>query len=352
MRILFFINHLADGGAERVAATLLDHLCENHDVELVLFSDKQASYNINPRIPTQKIIVSGNNKIIKVIRRVSKIRELIKETNPDLIISFMVDLNMQVLLANCLTSNKLIISEQTTIQRRQTISRKFTRHFLYKIASKVVFASKSDCDYAKWLRNKTFIFNPLSHDIIKGDFQRENTIVAISSQHRWQVKGFDLLIEAWAKIAQSHSTWNLQFIGLNNDNYISNLVKSLGLEKRVDFLGWYDDIDKVLQTKSICVLSSRHEGFPCSLLEAMSQGCACVAFDCKTGPNEIICDGKSGLLARNGNIDDLANKLEMLINDEQLRLRLAAGAIKEVKRFDKNVFFAQWNKLIEEVTER
>ena len=350
MKILFFINHLADGGAERVAATLLNHLCENHEVEIVLFSEKKTSFNIPPQIPIQKIIVSGNNKIIKVIRRISRIRKLIKETNPDLIISFMVDLSMQVLLANFLTSNKLIVSEHITIQTPQLLHRKLTRHILYHFASEIVFISKSDYNYAKWIRKKTFIYNPLCYPITSNS-HKEKYIVAVGPQKRWDAKGFDLLIKIWSKIAPLHPEWKLQFIGANNDNYISNLAKLYGLEERVDFLGWTDEIDKVLQTKSIYVLSSRREGFPCSLIEAMSQGCACLAFDCKTGPNEIITDCESGLLARNGDIDDFANKLEILINDEQLRHRLSAGAIEEVKRFDKNVFFAEWDKLIEEVAE-
>ena len=350
MRFLFFINHLADGGAERVAATLLNHLCEKHEVGLVLFSEKQASFNINPQIPTQKIIVSGNNKIIKVIRRTSRIRKLIKEIKPDLIITFMVDLSMQVLLANCLTSNKLIVSEHITIQAPQSLHRKLTRHILYRFASRIVFISESDYNYAKWISRKTFIYNPLCYPITSNS-HKEKYIVAVGRQKRWNAKGFDMLIQMWSKIAPLHPDWELQFIGANNDNYISVLAKSSGLEERIEFLGWTDEIDKALQTKSIYVLSSRREGFPCSLIEAMSQGCACLAFNCKTGPNEIITDGKSGLLARNGDIDDLANKLEMLINDEQLRLRLSAGAIEEVKRFDKNVFFAEWDKLIEEVAE-
>ena len=124
------------------------------------------------------------------------------------------------------------------------------------------------------------------------------------------------------------------------------MVKEFNLENQVDFLGWTNEIDAVLQTKSIYVLSSRREGFPCSLIEAMSQGCACVAFDCKTGPNEIITDGKSGLLARDGDIDDLATKLQLLIEDENLRQRLSAGAVEDVKQFDKELIMKQWNELI------
>ena len=264
----------------------------------------------------------------------------------------MVELSIFVLLANFFTRKKLIVSEQTSIQAKHPMRDRFTRSILYRFASKVVFVSESDCNYAKWLKNKTFIYNPLSCGIIDEQPQREKTIVAISSQRRWHVKGFDLLIQAWSIIAQTHPDWKLQFVGANNDNYISDLTKSYGIESQVDFLGWSDEIDKVLQTKSIYVLSSRREGFPCSLLEAMSQGCACVAFDCKTGPNEIITDGKSGLLAHNGDVNDLATKLQLLIEDEKLRQRLSVGAVEGVMRFDKELIMKQWNELIEEVTQR
>ena len=82
----------------------------------------------------------------------------------------------------------------------------------------------------------------------------------------------------------------------------------------------------------------------------MSKGCACVAFDCKTGPNEIIVDGESGLLARNGDVDDLADKLQQLIEDENLRHKLSNEATEKAKKFDKDTFFAKWDSLIDEVT--
>ena len=263
----------------------------------------------------------------------------------------MVELNEYVVLSNFFTRKKLILSEQTSIQAKQKLSRIIARHFLYRFATKVVFVSESDCKYAKWLKNRTFIYNPLSCEINDKQTQRNKTIAAISSQRRWHVKGFDLLIQAWAKIAQSHPDWKLQFIGATDGHHISEMVKSYKLDKQVNFLGWTNEIDKTLQTKSIFVLSSRREGFPCCLLEAMSQGCACVAFDCKTGPNEIITNGKSGLLARNGDVDDLAAKLQLLIEDDEQRQRLSDGAVEEVKRFDKELIMKQWDELIENVTQ-
>ena len=346
MKILVFISKLYGGGAERVASILLNHLCQNHDVTVALFNTEEKPYHINGRI---SILDLSKGKRIQPyqLNRIVKCRKAIKRSHPDLIISFLVGLNRFVVPANIFTQKKLILSEHTSIQAKQPIWQWLTRHILYRLSTKVVLLSRSDYNYAKWLKNKTFIYNPLSCHIINKHSQRGKTIVAIGSQRRWQVKGFDILIQAWAKIAPVHPDWKLQFVGANDDNYINDLIKSCGLENQIDFLGWTDEIDKILQNKSIYVLSSRREGFPCSLIEAMSQGCACVAFDCKTGPNEIITDGKSGLLARDGDVDDLAEKLRLLIEDEKLRQRLSTNAAEEVKRFDKELIMKQWNKLIQ-----
>lgn len=347
MKIILFVDKLYGGGGERVASILLNHLCKEHNVSAIVFNDKLPTYPLNPQIHINKISIVGKRRFMHPIERIVKIRKAIKENKPDLVISFMVGLNMYVLFTNLFTRKKLILSEQTSIQTKQKLSRIITRHILYRLASKVVFVSESDCKYAIWLKNRTFIYNPLSCSSYSNNLERENTIVAISSQRRWHVKGFDMLIDAWRKIALSHPNWNLQFIGATDGTHICEMVKAYGLEDRVDFLGWSDEIDKTLQTKSIFVLSSRREGFPCCLLEAMSQGCACVAFDCKTGPNEIITDGENGLLARNCDVNDLAAKLELLIENESLRQQLALAATESVRRFEKGKVMQQWDELIQ-----
>lgn len=347
MKILLFISKLYGGGAERVATVLLNHLCENHDVTVAIFKPSMNTYPIDNRI---KILNLSEGKRIRPyqIDRIIKCRKAIKKINPDLTMSFLVGMNRFVLIANSFMHKKLILSEQTSIQAKGKPCEWLARHFLYRFASKTVFVSESDCQYAKWLKNKTFIHNPLSCNINSNSGTwREKAVVAIGSQRRWHVKGFDLLIKAWAKISPSHPDWKLQFIGATDDKKISEMAKAYGVEKNVEFLGWTDNIDKMLQTKSIYVLSSRREGFPCSLLEAMSQGCACVAFNCKTGPNEIISDNISGLLVRNGDIDHLATKLEQLLNDEHLRLSLSKNATEEVKRFVTSKIMKQWDELIQ-----
>ena len=350
MKILLFVDKLFGGGAERVASILLNHLCEKHNVTAVIFNDKRPPYPLNAKIKIQKITIDGKFRILHPVERINKIRETIRDVAPDLIISFLVEVNNYILLSNVFPRIKIIVSERTTIQRRQPLRIAILRRFLYNMANTVVLTSCDDYNNSKWLKNKIAIYNPAIFESFSKFDNREKTIIAVGAPKRWHIKGFDLLIQAWAKIAKSHPDWKLQFIGANDNNHISDLAKSFKIEKQVEFLDWVKEIDHVLQTKSIYVLSSRNEGFPNSLIEAMSQGCACVAFDCKTGPNEIITDGKSGLLACNGDVDDLATKLQLLIEDENLRQRLSAGAIEEAKRFDKELIMKQWDELIEEVT--
>lgn len=346
MNILLFVDKLFGGGAERIASILLNHLCENHNVTAVIFNDKQPTYPLNTKIKIQKITVDGKIRILHPIERINKIQKTIQDVAPDLIISFLVEVNNYILISNIFQRKKIIVSERTTIQRHQTLGIAIPRRFLYNMANIVVLTSYDDFHHSKWLKNKTVIHNPTIFESFSNYNNRDKSIVAIGSQNRWYVKGFDLLIQAWAKIAISHPNWSLLFIGATNNDHISKMAQSFGLEKQIEFLGWKDNIDKILRTKSIYVLSSRNEGFPNSLLDAMSQGCACVAFNCKTGPNEIITDGKSGLLANNGDVNDLTAKLQMLIDDENLRQRLSAGAVEEAKRFDKELIMKQWDKLI------
>ena len=350
MKILVIISKLYGGGAERVASLLVNHLCNHHDIIVALFDDRK-TYPIDPKVTITNLSSDGK-KLPYHLDMIRKCRKAINDIKPDMVISFMVKLNMYVVIANFFSRKKLILSEQTTIQTKQSLSKIITRHILYRLASKVVFVSKSDYNYAKWLNNKTFIYNPLSCQSYSNNKERENTIVTIGPQRRWQVKGFDLLIMAWAEIAKSHTDWKLLFVGAIDDNKISEMVKSYNIRNQVDFQGWTDDIAKVLQTKSIYVLSSRREGFPCSLLEAMSQVCACIAFDCKTGPNEIITNGKNGLIARDGDVEDLKEKMQLLIENTNLRQLLSASAVEDVKRFNIDEIMRQWDKLIQLTIEK
>lgn len=346
MKILLFVDKLFGGGAQRVASILLNHLCTKHCVTAVIFNDKHPTYPLDPRIKIQKITIDGGIRFLHPIERIHKIRHSIKNNDPDLIISFLVDVNIYTLLANIFNKRKIIVSERNTLNHVRSRFIRLLRFLTYPTADKIVFVTKADNEKFGCKRKSVTLYNP-SMFLFNSDYtNREKTIITIASTNRWYDKGLDILIAAWAKISAQNPKWRLEIMGRADYNKIPNELRRLQQE-RVTWLGWKDNVDKILRDKSIFVLASRFEGCPNSLIEAMNQGCACLATDCDGGMKEIITDGKSGILARNGDADDLATKLQLLIDNEELRKRLSSCAIEEVKRFDKELIMKQWDELIQ-----
>ena len=347
MKILFFINKLYGGGAERVASILMNHLCGNHSVCAVVFDNTEISYQISPEVSTHEISVNSRFKITRLIKRLSAIRKVIKKESPDVIISFLTPINIYVIISNLFTRKKIIISERNTLNRERSRFVRFLRRIIYPFADKIVFVTKADCRKFGQPHKSVTIYNPAILTPYTNYDHRRKTIVTIAPTDRWYNKGLDLLIKAWAEIAPHNPDWNLEIYGRNNNAHIPAPITQQ--QERVLCKGWIDDIAEMLRTKSIFVLASRYEGCPNSLIEAMSQGCACLGTDGEGGIKEIITDGVDGIIAQSENINDIAKKLQMLINDEKLRQRLSAGAIEKVKQFDKIAFFTKWDDLIDGV---
>ena len=123
------------------------------------------------------------------------------------------------------------------------------------------------------------------------------------------------------------------------------------MNSQFELLGQVKDLDKKLRESSIFVLSSRYEGLPMVLLEAMSQGCTCISYDCKTGPREIISNNINGILVEDQNMDDMTLALSDLIENEDKRERLATEAIKSVDRFSVKNITDKWERLLVDVVD-
>jgi GalNAc-alpha-(1->4)-GalNAc-alpha-(1->3)-diNAcBac-PP-undecaprenol alpha-1,4-N-acetyl-D-galactosaminyltransferase len=160
------------------------------------------------------------------------------------------------------------------------------------------------------------------------------------------LKGFDRLLAAFGKLAPKHPDWQLVIIGegeLRSD--LQQLIERLGLKERVKLLGFVNNPIAVLKNSEFFVLSSRTEGFPYALLEAMSCGLPAIAIECTSGPREIIRDGTDGILVTDGDIEALAAAMDRLMSDATERRRLAARAPEVLERFALEKIIAQWETL-------
>jgi glycosyltransferase involved in cell wall biosynthesis len=166
-------------------------------------------------------------------------------------------------------------------------------------------------------------------------------------------KGFDRLIKAWEIVAPKHPDWTLRICGVGpKRRHLLWMIRARGLQDRIVLERAAHDLDAEMAKASIFVLSSRWEGLPLVMLEAMSVGMAVVSFDCPTGPRELIDDHRSGLLVRPRTIDKLAAGLDEMMSDEELRRRCAQGAIETSRGYSMDLLGAKWETTLERAWQR
>lgn len=154
-------------------------------------------------------------------------------------------------------------------------------------------------------------------------------------------KGFDMLIKAWGKLSPKYNDWHLYIFGNEDRTPYEKMAKTEKCQDTCHCMPVTEDIAAEYGKSSIFVMSSRYEGMPLALIEAMSSGLACVSFNCPNGPSDIINDGTDGFLAKNGDIDDLATKIEYLICNESLRSQIGIRAKQNIERYSPDAIMKQ-----------
>jgi glycosyltransferase involved in cell wall biosynthesis len=163
-------------------------------------------------------------------------------------------------------------------------------------------------------------------------------------------KGFDMLIAAFARVHVTHPDWRLKICGGGELDYrLKAQVAERGLEQAVELPGPCADLPGEMERASIYALSSRFEGFPLVLLEAMGKGMAVVAFDCPTGPRDILDDHANGLLVPPKDVDAFADALLELIEDDDLRHRCGPAAAETAKQYTIDAIGPRWEALFRDL---
>ncbi|MCD0505871.1 glycosyltransferase, partial [Bordetella petrii] len=176
-----------------------------------------------------------------------------------------------------------------------------------------------------------------------------NRALAVGRLH--SDKGFDLLIQAYARIAGERPDWDLVILGEGGERQaLEAQVEAAGLQGRVFMPGRVGNVGDWYHSADLYVLSSRFEGLSNTLLESLASGVAAVCFDCDTGPREVVRDGVDGLLVRpNGDVAALAAALSGLMGDAARRQALAQRAVEARERFSAQRVLGMWQQLFDEV---
>jgi glycosyltransferase involved in cell wall biosynthesis len=232
------------------------------------------------------------------------------------------------------------------------IKQLFAKLWMHSLVSKLKrldhFVVLTEEDKSAWpeLQSICVIPDPLSFLPTQHSPLTEKRVIAVG-RYVYQ-KGFDLLLQAWAKIEKNHSDWQMAIYGDGNREPYEQQMKELGIDSgRCHLNGPTADIQKEYVNSSVFVFSSRFEGFGMVLVEAMACGLPVVSFACPCGPKDIVKDGDDGLLVENGNLNALTDSLIRLMGDADLRRRMAANGIKNVQRFSMMHIAERWKGLFE-----
>lgn len=225
------------------------------------------------------------------------------------------------------------------------ITRIWDRMLINQLSRLEKFIVLTETDYKEWaeLKNVCVIHNFIVTPPPSISSLTQKKVIAVG-RYTYQ-KGFDLLFDAWTIVNKKHPDWTIDIYGGGDNLSYRTLARQKGIETSVSCNPAVNDINRRYSDHSIFVLSSRYEGLPLVLIEAMSAGLACVAFDCPCGPYDILEGGEDGLLVENGNTDKLADAICVLIENESLRQEKGEKALKRSKDFEKETIMHQWYEL-------
>ncbi len=367
-RVVVVIGSLGGGGAERVAVDLCRSLsvAGKHVTLLTLTGDDPDVYTVpssvrRERLEIRRPATSTFDTIQFSLSALAKIRRRILSLNPNVVVSLVEQTNTRVAASLIGTGVPLIISERTHPGRCRTSKGwALARRIVYRRADAVVVQTSSIADwFIKSVTTRRLVVIPNAVRALE-DFQsgrgsgdvsvaRPN-IVAIGRLTK--EKGFDLLIEAFARSGLASDSWRLIILGEGEERAALRAqaeVRDIG--RSLEMPGHVRGVGPWLQNADIFALSSRYEGFPNALVEALQIGCASISFDCESGPSELIENEKNGLLVPPGDVDALMLGLRRLASDAELRKRLSAAAMESTNaRFDRAKIYGKWADLIDSIS--
>lgn len=354
IKILYITNGITGpGGLERVLSIKASYLADklNYDVHIMTLNEEGKSnfYQFSPKIKIHTITTS-NNKIQYFFQYITGIRRIVNKLSPDVIsvcddglkgffIPKLLNNNMKIIYERHVsklieTNNNQCYSKKSLIKVKWALMEKLAKKF-----DRFIVLTEGNKKEWRSLKNITVISNPLPFK--SNEISTHKSKIAICVGKISYQKGQDILVKAWEKVHEQHPDWELHLYGNENTKFL-NTKK---LKNNIIFFPPEKEIQKKYFNSSIYVMSSRFEGFGMVLIEAMEFGVPCVSFNCDYGPSDIIQDGTDGFLVERENPQELAEKIIVLIENEELRKQMGRKAKENVRRYSPEIIIKQWDGL-------
>ncbi|MFZ0485512.1 MAG: glycosyltransferase family 4 protein [Arenicellales bacterium] len=357
-RVVLVISSLDVGGAERVLATMANHWAEHgRDVRILSLAspDDAPFYPLDSRIQYAGLGLLGSSAdtgeaVRRNLNRVSVIRKTVKAAAPDLIISFMTECNVLVLLATRGLGLPVVVTEHTDpakcpVARIWSLARRIS----YKWARLIVVLNRPALEFFAARFNAVVIPNPVPRcdEASAGGARAEREEVILAVGRLGPEKGYDILFRAVAALGEAAGGWRLVILGQGPErDRLESLARHLEIESRVSMPGVVKHPQSYFRTAGIFVLSSRFEGFPMGLCEAMACGMPVVASEYSAGVYDLIEPGVNGLVVPAQDSGALAGALGTLVGDPALRRNLGSRATDIAERFGVARVMGLWEETI------
>jgi len=363
-KIIIFLSSFSGGGAERTVLNIIRKI-DKEKFEVVLLTMKKdiKSFDYSNFIPENISIIQTKAKRLRYA--LFDIVKVIKKEKPDILFTTLAPANKLLVLAEKISREKIpvIIREANTRSkvRKLSLFEKLTTKFFYNKASKVISLSegvKEDMVINFGVKRDRIkvIYNPI--DIGQIDQLKNKVVYEIKKNLKTKYivalgrlveqKDYPTLIDAFEVVSEKFDV-KLIILGKGKlEKELKELVKRKGLEDSVIFLGFQANPYKFLNMADVFVLSSKWEGFGHVIAEAMAVGVPVVSTNCKSGPSEILKNGKYGELVDVGNHKAMADKILKVLNmsKEDLKKRVTE-AKRRVKDFEASKIVNQYEKLFE-----
>lgn len=340
---------------ERVMSEIANELVlDKHlSVVLILTSKPTVFFNLNTAIAVYHL--KENNFLLKLF----ELRKLIKDIKPESVLSFGSMYNSFVLLALLFVPTKIYVSDRSNpyrnnkftikkggIERHDGLFHYFLKRILYPTATGILVQTKL-AEKIESKRNpieKIHYFpNPIKQITLNTNLDRENIILNVG--RFVATKNQKDLIDIFNLLNQPD--WKLVFIGdgplLKELMYYASQKETSG---KIHFYGELEDVDSYYSRAKIFAFTSLSEGFPNVLGEAMLADLALISYDCVAGPSDIIENEVNGFLIPVNDCLDYKNKLELLINDSDLREQFISNSQEKKSKFDKKIIVENLKEIL------
>lgn len=358
MKLLFYINTISHGGAERVMVNLATDLAERgHDCRLVTsFRTPKFEYAVGEKVKRVALTERRvGNPLFRNIKYISLLRKEIKQFEPNVVISFMPQPNFRSLIATRGLKARNIISVRNDPNReyRSRLNKIFAKA-LYKKTDGIVFQTEEARDwFPEVVRTKgTIIFNQVDERFYNTPLSDEGSDIVAVGKLRPQ-KDHRMLIDAYADVCGTVEDRLLIYGEGELRDKLQKQIDAYHLADRVKLMGVTTDVPNTIKTAKVYVLSSDYEGMPNALMEAMAMGLPCISTDCPCGgPKTLFGEELKDYLVPVNDDQTMGRKIKELLEDDEKREKVGRLCMKKAEEFRPHVIIEKWENYIKEVATR